>query len=235
LAVTGVVSGAHALTIAGSGRVKLSSDNTYSLGTTVGNGADTPTLLLANGHNSVNSATGSGSLTVKAGCDHWWRWREPIEQLRDQRQGHGWHRRQRYGRARRRSHGVTGLDGYRRQFDLQSEFGHHVGITAGNELNPRRHTSYLHNTTLTLNLTGSSIIAPNTAYVLITDSNGFANSGLTLGANGQINGRPEHRGQFVLRRAKRRVHHRLLLRFLISSSVATILRWKSCPNRAPGR
>jgi len=55
-------------TIAGSGRVKLSSDNTYSLGTTVGNGADTPTLLLANGHNSVNSATGSGSLTVKAGA-----------------------------------------------------------------------------------------------------------------------------------------------------------------------
>ena len=58
-----------------------------------------------------------------------------------------------------------------------------VGANAGNQLNLGNTTINFANSTLTLNMVGGTIVAPDTAYVLITDANGFTNSGLTLNGN----------------------------------------------------
>jgi hypothetical protein len=60
--------------------------------------------------------------------------------------------------------------------------------TAANQLNLGNTGITFSNSTLTLNMTGGQIVAADTAYVLITDANGFANSGLTIGNNGIITG-----------------------------------------------
>jgi hypothetical protein len=68
LTVAATVTDSAGLALAGTGKVNLSLDNTYSGGTTVGNGTDTPTLVLGNGASSAGSATGSGALTVNTGA-----------------------------------------------------------------------------------------------------------------------------------------------------------------------
>jgi autotransporter-associated beta strand protein len=65
-----------------------------------------------------------------------------------------------------------------------------TGPTAGNQLNLGSTSDItFSNSTLTLNLTGASLVAADTSYVLITDSNGFnpATDGLTI-TNGVITG-----------------------------------------------
>ena len=85
--------------------------------------------------------------------------------------------------------GGSTISGANLVFNLNSMTN--MGTNAGNQLNLGATADIaFSNTTLTLNLTNSSIVAPNTPYVLITDSAGFnpATDGLTIGSNGQITG-----------------------------------------------
>jgi hypothetical protein len=65
LNVTGAISGPQSLALTGPGTYKLGGANTFQ-GLTVGNGSDTPTVLLTNG--ASGSATGTTTLTVNAGA-----------------------------------------------------------------------------------------------------------------------------------------------------------------------
>ena len=168
------------LTKYGSGTLTLSGSNPYSGGTTVRAGA----LLLGNGSNG--SATGSGTLSVVQGATIG---------------GAGSSRSSSFtingnvlvgnGTDVTSQTTITGtsastLSGANLMFNL----GAGANQGQSNVLNLGATPITIANTTLTLNVVGSGIIAPDTSYTLIAMSGPInaAADGLTVGANGQITG-----------------------------------------------
>ncbi len=195
LTVSGQVSDAgngYGLTKLGAGTLVLSNagGNTYSGGTTVSAGK----LLFSN---TSNSATGTGTLTVNNGAT-----------VGGATNGTG-----RIGTSISTSFALGGLSTTANVIvgngtDATSSIGIQAtgaGIngtitntnltfnldsasTNANVLDLGSTNVAFSGSTLTLNLLGSSIIKPDTAYILITDSAGFnsATDGLMFGSDGQI-------------------------------------------------
>jgi fibronectin-binding autotransporter adhesin len=186
LAITGGIAGtsSQTLTLNGPGKYVFSSGATgasFAGNTTLATGS----LLITN---TTGSALGSGTFTVARGANFGG---SGIAHVAAFNIGSG-------------SSGITqiqvgnGLDtssklqlsatGASTISNANLTFNLSTTSTAANQLNLGNTGITFSNTTLTLNMTGGQVVAPDTAYVLITDANGFAGSGITTDANGVITG-----------------------------------------------
>jgi len=174
LAVTNSISGSHNLTLGGSGTFRFAGANSYN-NTTVTTGAK---LLLANG--TSGSATGAGAFVLNSGATLGGYSATPVTTPTV------------VGTSSTSSFTIngnvivgTGSDTVSKLDLIASGSGVFSGANltfnlattggASNVLELGATAVNFATTTLTLNLVGSNIVAPNSSYTLITDSNGFAN------------------------------------------------------------
>jgi fibronectin-binding autotransporter adhesin len=182
------------LVISGAGKWILSNANTYTGGTTVSAG----TLLLGNGSNG--SATGGGTVTVAPGAtiggsgtgltgvstSTTFTIGSATGAVANVIVGNGTDNTSSLEIAATGAL-VSGNNGTVTNANLT--FNLASTSTSANLLNLGATAAKFTSTTLTLNLQGANIVAPDTAYVLITDSAGFnaSTDGLTI-TNGVITG-----------------------------------------------
>lgn len=191
LAVSGAISdgsGTNSLTLSGPGTFKFSNGNsTYGGGTSVTGSA---TLLITN--SSGTSALGSGALSVAPGATLGGSGNASGLSSFAIGSGSGTKAQMIIGSGGGNTSttltlaaiGASTITNANLTFNLNSVTN--IGSTAGNELNLGATPITFSTTTLTLNLIGSNIIAANTPYVLITDSNGFSGLNVTQGSDGVI-------------------------------------------------
>jgi hypothetical protein len=187
LAISGAISdgtGTNALALSGPGTFNFSNgSSTYAGGTSVSGSA---TLLITN--TSGSSALGSGTLSVAPGATLGGSGN--ASGLASFAIGSG---------SGARAQVIVGSGGNNTSTNLtlaatgastitnaNLTFNLATATNTGNELNLGATPVTFSSTTLTLNLVGSNIIAADTSYVLITDSNGFSGLNVAQGTDGII-------------------------------------------------
>ncbi len=169
--------------VAGSGTQVFTANNIYTGGTTVGNGSNSPTLLLRNGSSSSGSATGTGPLTVAAnatiGGDGTSRSTGAFSIAGKVIVGNGTDATSQTTITGTASSNFTNAN---LTFNLNSAVAGQA-----NQLNVETTDITFSNTTLTLNMLGNNFVSANTDYILIAGASSSQYSGLGLaGGNGII-------------------------------------------------